>query len=81
MSKGVYPRSKEWYQKLTGTLSKTHSIVVTGSPRTGVLIPYIGRVFPNQRVLAREVGVSPRTIQYWLGRGYVGLVIMDSDFA
>lgn len=77
MSKGMYVRDDNWRKKIEETLSTTHSIVVTGSPRTGVLLPYIGHVFPTQRALARIVGVSPRTIQYWLSKGYVGVVYVE----
>lgn len=77
MSKGVYPRTQEWKNKIEDTLSATHSVVVTGSPRTGILMPYIGHVFPTQRALARVVGVSPHTIQYWLSRGYIGVIYVE----
>lgn len=79
MSKGRYIRDDNWRKKIQETLSTTHSIVVTGSPRTGILIPYIGRVFPTQRELGRVVGVSPHTISYWLSKGYIGIVYIEKS--
>jgi hypothetical protein len=77
MSKGIYPRDDEWREKYTSTLSHDHSVIVTDSPRTGTLVPYIGRVFRTQRELSRLVGVSPRTVTYWISMGYVNLVLKD----
>ena len=73
--KGKYIRDDNWRKKIQETWSKKHSIIVTGTPRTGVLMPYIGRVFPTQRELARVVGVSPKTITYWLSKGYIGICL------
>ncbi len=72
--RGKYIRDDKWLKKLQATLSPTHRIIVTGSPRTGILMPYIGIVFPTQRELARVVGVSPHTVQYWLRQGYIGII-------
>lgn len=72
--KGVYIRDDNWKKKFQTTISLTHSIIVTDSPRTGVLVPYIGRVFHSQRELSRLVGVSPRTVTYWMAMGYVNLI-------
>ena len=77
--KGVYNRGENWRKKLQETLSPTHRIIVTGSPRTGILMPYVGIVFPTQRELARVVGVSPHTVQYWLRQGYIGIIYNEKN--
>lgn len=74
MSKGIYPRDEEWKEKQRRSRALSHSIVVTGTPRTGILQPYIGRVFCSQRELALVLGVTPRAVNYWLSIGYINLI-------
>lgn len=73
MKKGT-TRSTVSIERYYETVRKTHSIVVTGTPRSGILNPYIGKVFPTLRALAIELKVTPRTASYWLSMGYVNKI-------
>lgn len=77
--KGKYLRDDKWREKRLATHALNHSIIVTDTPRTGALSPYIGRIFKSQRELAVLVGVSPRTVNYWLSMGYVNLIKKITD--
>lgn len=74
MRRGEYKRTQESRARYYATIRRTHAVVVTGTPRSGVLSPYIGRVFGTLKELADALQVTPRTTSYWLSMGYVNRI-------